>query len=261
MSTTEPLADDTLATQSDSLPTSALAPVPTPLVTRSSVSAADLDALFALDDDEDEADDDRIDGAADTFGLTLHTIDAQTLWTGRPRTAERYGTPGAQHFCRRVGFAIRGVRADDPYAYMALSRIEGQIGVIYRRADRLLRELDELMNIASKFGVRYNGPDLSRYEPRLFPFTPRNSYAHAMITLVGMYDQVALRSLDARNVGRINSEQLRSNKQRRPYSRLIRTLVEYKASGSTREDFAAGAAPAARAVEKYGPPDSTVLDG
>lgn len=199
---------------------------------------------------------------SDTYDLELVTKDSRNAWYGMPPKEGNKGFPGIEWFVRRSGTMCRLVSEDDPYAMLLAYRIEDHLHGMHEELKGQFDLVTDLLDAPRSPGVSFKGVDLARFENEIVGFNPRNGYALAAATLVGLYDQVIMKGILCRDMFLIPRKRLTELRSRRNFRALTALLHSgLRVSGrATREDFLQGTANVARAVEGGGELPEFILD-
>lgn len=186
-----------------------------------------------------------------TAKLEVHTRNAQRLVYGRKEDKQRnlHSIIGMYRFATNVGNICDASSANDPYADRCLLAIEQKYDLA---TEALTNEVEFLKDILDGYqNISISDPGSSK--PVVAELSFRTPYAHLAAKLITNFDAVIGLALVARDTASIGAEDF-SRINKRCGNKVRSTMHEvfnYRATGVTRDDFAAKNQSALRAIEKY----------
>ena len=190
--------------------------------------------------------------------LTIHTRQAQALYLGRERQAaadgepEKRGITGLEGFARLAAQIANAAAEDDPYADLALLKVEDALAV----AEKAVRADIRLMTgpLESMPGMEV---DLSQsLAPLQLPFMIASPYGAKGAYLLHDFDELMRVVLTAQRCALVDRERAYSFLLRagRPLRRVYgMPLLNWRHTGATRRDVREDTRLARQAREVYAP--------
>lgn len=193
--------------------------------------------------------------------IRLHTYIAHQLFFGRKEGEGRqYRDQCFASFAANLTALWTCAQADDPYADARLIQIEEQIDVLRDKVTHLLQSLDNLLGSLEDSGIRVETHQSVR--PVDVPIAFRTVHASVAVQILGSVDRAIQKALMARHFGLVTAQDWqRVLEQSTAPMRHLFKLAQFRASGATRDDFAANNARARAALEKLGQLPADVLQG
>lgn len=195
--------------------------------------------------------------------IRLHTFIGHQLFFGRQQDTSRPGNGRDQCFTLFAG-NLNSLwtcsMADDPYADARLLQVEEQIDRVKAQLKDLMALMDDLLASMEDAGIRAEAQ--SSVRPVDVPIGFRAVQAAVAVQLLGLTDRVILKALAAKHFGLVTSQDWqRILSQTVTPMRHMFELSRFRASGATRDDFAANNARARAALEKLGQLPDDILQG
>jgi integrating conjugative element protein (TIGR03761 family) len=193
--------------------------------------------------------------------IRLHTYIVHQLFFGRKEGEGRqYRDQCFASFAANLSALWACARADDPYADAKLIQIEEQIDILRDKVTHLLQSLDNLLGSLEDSGIRVETHQSVR--PVDVPIAFRTVHASVAVLILGSVDRAIQKALMARHFGLVTEQDWqRVLEQSVAPMRHLFKLAQFRASGATRDDFAANNARARAALEKLGQLPADVLQG
>lgn len=193
--------------------------------------------------------------------IRLHTFIGHQLFFGRQDTRPGGGREQCfTLFASNLNSLWTCTMADDPYADARLIQVEEQIDRVKVQLKELMALMDELLASMEDAGIRAEAQ--SSVRPVDVPIGFRAVHAAVAVQLLGMTDRVILKALAARHFGLVTAQDWqRILSQTVTPMRHLFELSRFRASGATRDDFAANNARARAALEKLGQLPDDILQG
>lgn len=194
--------------------------------------------------------------------IRLHTFIGHNLFFGNAEKKDRpYREPAFTLYASTLNAVWAAAQNDDPYADATLLQIEDQIDRVKVMLNELLSTLSGLIESLESAGIQ--AVSHASIRPIDVPIAFRTVHAAVSIQLLGLTDQVIQKALMARHFGMVTAQDwqriLKSSVS--PMRHLFSMSARFRASGATRDDFAANNARAAAAMEKLGQLPQDVLAG
>lgn len=193
--------------------------------------------------------------------IRLHTKIAHQLFFGRSGdAAHAFRDQSFSMFANNLNALWTCSKNDDPYADAKLIQIEEQINLVRTRVTELLKSLDNLLGSLEDAGIRVDAHESIR--PVDIPISFRAVHAAVTAQLLGLVDRAIQKALMGRNFGLVTAQDWQRilDQSVAPMRHLFK-LARFRASGATRDDFAANNARAAAAEEKLGQLPADILAG
>lgn len=197
--------------------------------------------------------------------IRLHTFIGHQLFFGRQQVKDSGQLVGGREQCFTLFAANLNAlwtcsMADDPYADARLIQIEEQMDQVKVQLKALTELMDELLASMEDAGIRTETQ--SSVRPVDVPIGFRAVQAAVAVQLLGLTDRVILKALAARHFGLVTAQDWqRILSQSATPMRHLFELSRFRASGATRDDFAANNARARAALEKLGQLPDDILQG
>lgn len=194
------------------------------------------------------------------MSLTLHTHHASRIWHGRASTEDRPGIIGLNGFVSIMNKLKRGVEQDDPYSDGWMLRIEDKLEQTKANLQALREQVDAVL--AGVPPALSLGENLN-LQPVKLPLFINSPLGFKAVYLLADYDDLARRLILAHHTALIDRHTLERwlDEGAHALRSLFSLAQQYRYSGATREDFAAGNAVARTAVEKFGALPQEIIDG
>lgn len=195
--------------------------------------------------------------------IRLHTFIGHQLFFGRQQEGSRPGIGRDQCFTLFAG-NLNSLwtcsMSDDPYADARLLQVEEQIDRVKAQLKELMHLMDDLLASMEDAGIRAEAQ--SSVRPVDVPIGFRAVQAAVAVQLLGLTDRVILKALAAKHFGLVTQQDWqRILTQTATPMRHMFELSRFRASGATRDDFAANNARARAAIEKLGQLPEDILQG
>lgn len=193
--------------------------------------------------------------------IRLHTFIAHQLFFGRQDDPNRvYRDQCFVTFAANLNALWTCAQADDPYADARLIQIEEQIERARESIKNVLHVIEELLMSLHDAGIRTESHASVR--PVDVPIAFRAVHAAVAVQLLGLVDRAIQKALAARHFGLVTMQDWqRILSQTSTPMRHLFELSRFRASGATRDDFAANNARARTALEKLGQLPADILQG
>lgn len=195
--------------------------------------------------------------------IRLHTFIGHQLFFGRQQENSKSSNVREQCFtlfAANLNALWTCALADDPYADARLIQVEEQIELVKSQLKDLMALMDRLLASMEDAGIRAEAQ--SSVRPVDVPIGFRAVHAAVAVQLLGLTDRVILKALGARHFGLVTTQDWqRILSQSVTPMRHLFQLSRFRASGATRDDFAANNARARSALEKLGQLPDDILQG
>lgn len=193
--------------------------------------------------------------------LMLHTNIVHQLFYGRDRSGAAAEILGFIFFAGSVRKIEDAARQDDPYADWALLELEAEILQIKQEVDEVQALYDEKLQMTQNLHI--DMASAVSVQPAVAQLDFKSRIGSLAVLALAGFDSVLLKGLTLRHFGLIDNELMNKHKNqlRTHFNRLFRLPRQFRASGASRDDFAANNARAREAREKYGDLPAAVLRG
>lgn len=193
--------------------------------------------------------------------IRLHTHIAHQLFFGRSQEVTHpFREQCFASFAGNLNALWTCAQGDDPYADAKLIQIEEQINLLRTRVSDLIQSIDSLLGSLEDSGIRVDAHQSIR--PVDVPISFRTVHAAVAVQLLGNVDGAIRKALMARHFGLVTGQDWQRvlDQSAAPMRHLFK-LAQFRASGATRDDFAANNARARAAEEKLGQLPADILNG
>jgi integrating conjugative element protein (TIGR03761 family) len=194
------------------------------------------------------------------MSLTLHTHHASRIWHGRAPADGRPAIMGLNGYVAVMNKMKRGAEQDDPYSDWWMLRIEEKLEQTRSTLQALRKQVEEaLADVPAALSL---GENLN-VQPVKLPLFVNAQLGFAAVYLLADYDDIARKLILAHHTALIDRNTLERwlNEGAHALRSLFSLAQQYRYSGATREDFAAGNAVARAALEKFGELPWEVMEG
>lgn len=194
------------------------------------------------------------------ISLTLHTYHASRIWRGRAPAEGRPGIIGLSAYLSLMNKMKRGAEQDDPYSDWWMLRIEDKLADTKARLQALREQVDHVLSAVPPMLTL--GENLN-VQPVKLPLFANAPLGFAAIHLLADFDELARKLILAHHTALIDRSTLERwlNDGAHAMRSLFSLSQQYRYSGTTREDFAAGNAAAQAATDKFGALPQEIMDG
>lgn len=193
--------------------------------------------------------------------LMLHTNIVHMLFYGRSRSNETAEILGFIFFAGMVRKIEDAARQDDPYADYLLLELEAEIHQIKQDVDQRQSEYDQKLQMTKNLNI--DMASAVSVQPAIAQLDFKSRIGSLAVLALAGFDTVLLKGLTLRHFGLIEKEVMNHHKNqlRTHFNRLFQRPRKFRASGASRNDFAANNARAREAREKFGELPEAVLRG
>lgn len=203
-----------------------------------------------------------------SVNILLHTHYAIRLWEGRKRDApddtgvkkKRPEIISMPQAIARAGNASRDSAADNPYADMALVRLEEALQRATLKINENFSSLDAILSAVPK-GVTLS--EVESADPLNVSVFSRSPLGYRCVWLLVGYDQLAMKAFQAFHYGLISRSQRDTILDNGGHAvrQVYGVIQPYRTLAVTRRDIAEKTTQGLVAIERNGEPDPDVLSG
>ena len=207
-------------------------------------------------------------GLTSSLSVELHSLYAIRLWEGRPREEagsdndkkRKHSIMSMPQAIKRAGVIYYDSMSDNPYADMAMVRVESLINEASERIHQRVSELEAILKAVPR---TVSLTEINSSSPLEIGVFSRSPLGYRCVWLLVGYDEMALKAFQAAHYGLISRN--RRDDLLSEGAHLVRrvygVLRTYRTVKVTRQDLMTNSKAATDAITRFGEVDADIISG